>query len=39
MDFEFSPRVRSLQAKLVEFFDEYIYPNLARYSAVIDANR
>ena len=39
MDFEYSPRVRSLQAKLVEFFDEHIYPNLARYSAEIDANR
>ena len=36
MDVEYSPRVRSLQGKLAKFFDEHIYPNLARYSAEID---
>ena len=39
MDFEYSPRVRSLQAKLLEFFDEHIYPNEARYAAEIAENR
>ena len=39
MDFEYSPRVRSLQAKLLAFFDEHIYPNEARYSAEIAENR
>ena len=31
MDFEYSPRVREMQARLLEFFDEHIYPNEARY--------
>ena len=39
MDFEYSPRVRSLQAKLLAFFDQHIYPNLARYPAEIEENR
>ena len=39
MDFEYSPRVRSLQAKLLGFFEEHIYPNEARYSAEVAANR
>ena len=39
MDFEYSPRVRSLQARVLAFFDEHIYPNLARYSAEIEENR
>jgi len=39
MDFEYSPRVRALQAKLLKFCDAHIYPNLARYSAEVEANR
>jgi acyl-CoA dehydrogenase len=39
MDFEFSPRVRSLQAQLLKFCDQHIYPNEARYSAEVAANR
>ena len=39
MDFEYSPRVRSLQAKLAKFFDEHIYPNEARYTAEVAENR
>ena len=39
MDFEYSPRVRSLQAKLLAFVDEHIYPNEARYSAEVAENR
>jgi acyl-CoA dehydrogenase len=39
MDFEYSPRVRSLQGKLARFFDEHIYPNEARYTAEVAENR
>src|ERR687889_386245 len=39
MDFEYSPRVRSLQAKLLKFVDQHIYPNEARYSAEVAENR
>lgn len=39
MDFEYSPRVRSLQARLLAFFDEHIYPNEARYSGEVAENR
>ena len=39
MDFEYSPRVRSLQAKLLKFVDEHIYPNESRYSAEVAENR
>jgi acyl-CoA dehydrogenase len=39
MDFEYSPRVRSLQAKLLQFVEQHIYPNEARYSAEVAANR
>jgi acyl-CoA dehydrogenase len=39
MDFEFSPRVRELQAKLNRFFDEHIYPNEHVYEQEVAANR
>jgi acyl-CoA dehydrogenase len=39
MDFEYSPRVRSLQAKLLEFVERHIYPNETRYSAEVAENR
>src|SRR4029079_9595761 len=39
MDFEYSPRVRSLQAKLLKFVEQHIYPNEARYSAEVAENR
>jgi acyl-CoA dehydrogenase len=38
MDFEFSPRTKELQAKVLRFMDEHIYPNEARYEAEIEAN-
>ncbi len=38
MDFEYSPRTRELQSKLVRFMDEHVYPNEARYFAEIEAN-
>ena len=39
MDFEFSPRVSELQAKLGRFFDEHIYPNELTYEREVAANR
>ena len=39
MDFEYSPRVRELQARLLQFFDEHIYPNEKAYEAEVAANR
>ena len=39
MDFDYSPKVKDLQAKLLAFMDEHIYPNEARFIAEVDANR
>ncbi len=39
MDFEYSPRVRELQARLLKFFDEHIYPNEKVYEAEVAQNR
>ncbi len=39
MDFDYSPKVKDLQAKLLAFMDEHIYPNEARFTAEVDANR
>jgi acyl-CoA dehydrogenase len=39
MEFEFSPRVRELQTRLLEFMERYIYPNEAAYEQEIDENR
>ncbi|MCU6499760.1 acyl-CoA dehydrogenase family protein [Rugamonas sp. A1-17] len=39
MDFDYSPKVQQLQARLTAFMDEHIYPNEARFHAEIDANR
>jgi acyl-CoA dehydrogenase len=38
MDFAYSPRTMELQAKLLRFMDDYIYPAEARYTAEIEAN-
>jgi len=38
MDFEFSPRTKELQAQLLRFMDEHIYPNEQRYESEIEAN-
>ncbi|MBA2351378.1 MAG: acyl-CoA dehydrogenase family protein, partial [Burkholderiales bacterium] len=37
MDFEYSPKVRQLQAKLATFMDEHIYPNEHRFDAEVAA--
>jgi len=39
MDFAYSAKVKALQAKLVGFMDEHIYPNERRYRDEIEANR
>ena len=39
MDFDYSPKVKQLQARLTAFMEEHIYPNEARFHAEIDANR
>jgi acyl-CoA dehydrogenase len=38
MDFSYSPRTQELQARLIAFMDEYVYPAEARYFAEIEAN-
>ena len=37
MDFEYSPKVRQLQAKLATFMDKHIYPNEHRFDAEVAA--
>ena len=39
MDFEYSPRVRELQARLLKFYDEHVYPNEQAYEAEVAENR
>lgn len=39
MDFDYSPKVKQLQARLTAFMDEHIYPNEAAFHAEVDANR
>ena len=39
MDFEFSSKVKDLQAELSVFMDEHIYPNETAFHAEIEANR
>jgi acyl-CoA dehydrogenase len=38
MDFEYSPKTRELQAKLLKFMDDHIYPNEKTYDAEQAAN-
>ena len=39
MDFEFSSKVKDLQAQLSDFMDEHIYPNETVFHAEVEANR
>ena len=39
MEFDFSPKVQALQARLLAFMEEHIYPNEVRFFAEIAANR
>ena len=38
MDFSYSPRVQELQAQLMKFFDDHIYPSEKAYAEEIEAN-
>ncbi len=38
MEFDYSDRCKELQAKLLTFMDEHIYPNEKAYKAEIDRN-
>jgi acyl-CoA dehydrogenase len=39
MNFDFSPKTKEMQACLLEFFDQHIYPNEQRFHEEVDANR
>jgi len=39
MDFDYSPKVRQMQERLLAFFDAHIYPNEKKFYAEIQANR
>ncbi|MDO5289796.1 MAG: acyl-CoA dehydrogenase family protein [Pseudomonadota bacterium] len=39
MDFEYSPKVKQMQARLLAFMDEHIYPNEDAYLREVDENR
>ena len=39
MDFEYSARCKELQARLLQFMDQHIYPNEHRFHEEVDANR
>ena len=38
MDFNYSPRTQELQAKLLRFMDDHVYPAEAKYSAELASN-
>ncbi|HSV53488.1 MAG TPA: acyl-CoA dehydrogenase family protein [Burkholderiaceae bacterium] len=38
MDFDYSPKTKELQAKVLKFMDDYIYPAEATYKAELEAN-
>ena len=38
MDFDYSPKTKDLQAKLLQFMDDHIYPAEAAYAAELAAN-
>jgi acyl-CoA dehydrogenase len=39
MDFDYSPKVKELQQRLIAFMDEHVYPNEAIFHAEVEANR
>ncbi|MBG6487921.1 acyl-CoA dehydrogenase family protein [Pseudomonas aeruginosa] len=39
MDFDYSPKSKELQQRLLRFFDEHIYPNEHRFNEEVEANR
>lgn len=39
MDFDYTPKVKEYQQRLLVFFDQHIYPNEQRFHAEVEANR
>ena len=39
MNFDYSPKVKDLQQRLLAFMDQHVYPNEARFHEEVDANR
>ncbi|RQO60614.1 acyl-CoA dehydrogenase [Paucibacter sp. KBW04] len=39
MNFDYSPKVQEMQARLLAFFDAHIYPNERRFFEEVEANR
>ena len=39
MDFDFSPRCKEMQQRLLAFMDQHIYPNEHRFHEEVEANR
>jgi len=39
MDFEYSPKVKELQARLNDFMNKHVYPNEERFHHEVEANR
>ena len=39
MDFDYSPKVKDLQKRLIAFMDQHIYPNEKAFHDEIEANR
>jgi acyl-CoA dehydrogenase len=39
MNFDYSPKVQEMRARLLDFMDRHIYPNEQRFHAEIEANR
>ena len=39
MEFDFSPKCKAMQQKLLAFMDEHVYPNEHRYHEEVEANR
>ena len=38
MDFDYSPKTKDLQARLLKFMDDHIYPNEKAYKEELAAN-
>ena len=38
MDFDYSPKTKELQARLLKFMDDHIYPNEKTYEEELAAN-
>ncbi|HOK13072.1 MAG TPA: acyl-CoA dehydrogenase family protein, partial [Ottowia sp.] len=39
MEFDYSPKVKDMQARLLAFMDQHIYPNESRFYEEVAANR